>query len=107
MGSCVDHFQLVIAVGSVTNPHGVKGLENCNFLKDINDARVIRNKVISNLETACLPTTTDEERKRLHPSQHGPLRGAVGDLRNLASIATPSPDACDVGFLDHDHKFLW
>jgi NADH dehydrogenase len=51
--------------GSVTNPHGVKGLENCHFLKDIHDARLIRNTVIRNLETAALPTTTDEERRRL------------------------------------------
>ncbi|KAF7547875.1 hypothetical protein G7Z17_g7423 [Cylindrodendrum hubeiense] len=61
----VPYDKLVIAVGSVTNPHGVKGLENAFFLKDINDARMIRNKVIQNLELACLPTTTDEERKRL------------------------------------------
>lgn len=61
----VPYDKLVIAVGSVTNPHGVKGLENAFFLKDINDARKIRNKVIQNLEIACLPTTTDDERKRL------------------------------------------
>jgi NADH dehydrogenase len=61
----IPYDKLVIAVGSVTNPHGVKGLENCHFLKDINDAREIRNKVIQNLELSCLPTTTDEERKRL------------------------------------------
>ncbi len=51
--------------GSITNPHGVKGLENCNFLKSIDDARAIKNKVLHNLELACLPTTTDEERRRL------------------------------------------
>lgn len=61
----VPYDKLVIAVGSVTNPHGVKGLENAFFLKDINDARKIRNKVIQNLELACLPTTSDEERRRL------------------------------------------
>lgn len=61
----VPYDKLVIAVGSVTNPHGVKGLENAFFLKDINDARKIRNQVIRNLEVACLPTTSDEERKRL------------------------------------------
>ncbi|KAH8895734.1 nucleotide-binding domain-containing protein [Thozetella sp. PMI_491] len=61
----VPYDKLVIAVGSVSNPHGVKGLENCFFLKDIDDARKIRNKVVHNLELACLPTTTDEERKRL------------------------------------------
>jgi NADH dehydrogenase len=61
----VPYDKLVVGVGSVTNPHGVKGLENCHFLKDISDARLIRNSVIRNLEMACLPTTSDEERRRL------------------------------------------
>ncbi|KAF2396526.1 hypothetical protein EJ06DRAFT_533785 [Trichodelitschia bisporula] len=61
----LPYDKLVVAVGSVSNPHGVKGLDNCHFLKDTNDARLIRNTVIRNLETASLPTTTDEERKRL------------------------------------------
>ena len=61
----LPYDKLVLGVGSITNPHGVKGLEYCHFLKDISDARLIRNKVISNLEIACLPTTPDEERKRL------------------------------------------
>ncbi|KAG7119047.1 hypothetical protein HYQ45_015319 [Verticillium longisporum] len=61
----VPYDKLVIAVGSTTNPHGVKGLQNAHFLKDINDARLIRNSIIRNLEKSCLPTTTDEERKRL------------------------------------------
>jgi NADH dehydrogenase len=61
----VPYDKLVVGVGSVTNPHGVKGLEYCHFLKDISDARLIRNAVVANLETACLPTTTDEERRRL------------------------------------------
>ncbi|KAK3707481.1 hypothetical protein LTR37_012123 [Vermiconidia calcicola] len=61
----LPYDKLVIGVGSITNPHGVKGLEHCHFLKDISDARKIRNQVISNLERACLPTTPDEERRRL------------------------------------------
>ncbi|OAK93436.1 hypothetical protein IQ06DRAFT_382780 [Phaeosphaeriaceae sp. SRC1lsM3a] len=61
----VPYDKLVVGVGSVTNPHGVHGLEYCHFLKDISDARIIRNSVIKNLETACLPTTSDEERRRL------------------------------------------
>ncbi|KAF2273496.1 uncharacterized protein EI97DRAFT_460931 [Westerdykella ornata] len=61
----VPYDKLVLGVGSVTNPHGVAGLGNCHFLKDISDARMIRNAVVRNLETACLPTTTDEERRRL------------------------------------------
>ncbi|KAI0396720.1 pyridine nucleotide-disulfide oxidoreductase-domain-containing protein [Xylariaceae sp. FL0594] len=61
----VPYDKLVIGVGSVTNPHGVKGLENCHFLKDVNDARRVRNQVMRNVELACLPTTPDDERKRL------------------------------------------
>jgi len=65
-----EHFylpydKLIVGVGSITNPHGVKGLEHCHFLKDITDARRIRNQVITNLELACLPTTPDAERRRL------------------------------------------
>ncbi|KKA28313.1 hypothetical protein TD95_003000 [Thielaviopsis punctulata] len=61
----LPYDKLVVAVGSKTNTHGVNGLEHSLFLKDVNDARKIRNRVLSNLELACLPTTTDEERKRL------------------------------------------
>ncbi|KAL4917509.1 hypothetical protein BDW62DRAFT_183818 [Aspergillus aurantiobrunneus] len=61
----LPYDKLVIGVGCVTNPHGVKGLENCHFLKSIDDARQIKNQVLDNMELACLPTTTDEERKRL------------------------------------------
>ncbi|KAH8167317.1 hypothetical protein CIB48_g955 [Xylaria polymorpha] len=61
----VPYDKLVIGVGSVSNSHGVKGLENCHFLKDINDARKIRNQVMRNVELACLPTTSDTERRRL------------------------------------------
>ncbi|KAF2690460.1 hypothetical protein K458DRAFT_413242 [Lentithecium fluviatile CBS 122367] len=61
----VPYDKLIVGVGCVTNSHGVKGLEHCHFLKDISDARLIRNAVIRNLEHACLPTTSDDERRRL------------------------------------------
>lgn len=61
----LPYDKLVIAVGSKTNTHGVKGLEYCNFLKTIDDARNIKAQVLENLEIACLPTTSDEERRRL------------------------------------------
>ena len=61
----VPYDKLVVAVGSVTNPHGVKGLEHCHVLKDIDDARKIRNQLVHNMELACLPTTSDQERRRL------------------------------------------
>jgi NADH:ubiquinone reductase (H+-translocating) len=51
--------------GSATNAHGVKGLEHCHFLKSIDDAQQIKNTILHNLELACLPTTPDEERRRL------------------------------------------
>ncbi|KIW21205.1 hypothetical protein PV08_01785 [Exophiala spinifera] len=61
----LPYDKLIVGVGATTNPHGVKGLENVNFLKSIEDARLIKQKVLRNLELACLPTTTDEERRRL------------------------------------------
>lgn len=61
----LPYDKLVVGVGCVTNPHGVQGLENCHFLKSIDDARRIKNQVLDNMELACLPTTSDEERKRL------------------------------------------
>ncbi|KAK2746047.1 hypothetical protein FQN57_003387 [Myotisia sp. PD_48] len=61
----LPYDKLIIGVGSITNPHGVKGLEHCNFLKSIDDARRIKNKILENLELASLPTTSDVERKRL------------------------------------------
>ncbi|KAF8950988.1 hypothetical protein BGZ46_004221 [Entomortierella lignicola] len=45
--------------------HGVEGMEHCNFLKSITDARDIRKKLIENFEKASLPTTTDEEKRQL------------------------------------------
>ncbi|KAL1977399.1 hypothetical protein VTN31DRAFT_258 [Thermomyces dupontii] len=61
----LPYDKLVIAVGSLTNAHGVEGLEHCHFLKTIDDARMIKNKITQNMELACLPTTSDEERRRL------------------------------------------
>ncbi|KAJ5982157.1 NADH-ubiquinone oxidoreductase 64 kDa subunit [Penicillium sp. IBT 35674x] len=51
----VPYDKLVVAVGT----------EVLSFPKSIDDARDIRNKVLNNIELACLPTTRDEERKRL------------------------------------------
>ncbi|KAI9835781.1 MAG: hypothetical protein M1837_003665 [Sclerophora amabilis] len=61
----LPYDKLVIGVGSTSNTHGVKGLEHCHFLKSIDDARQIKNHILHNLERACLPTTADEERRRL------------------------------------------
>lgn len=61
----VPYDKLVVAVGSTSNTHGVKGLEYTHRLKTAEDALTIRRKLLSNFEQACLPTTTDDERKQL------------------------------------------
>ncbi|SSD61038.1 related to NADH-dehydrogenase (ubiquinone) [Saccharomycodes ludwigii] len=61
----VPYDKLVVAVGCTSNTHGVQGLEYCSRLKTANDAIDIRKKIKANLEKSCLPTTTDEERRRL------------------------------------------
>ncbi|CAZ80749.1 unnamed protein product [Tuber melanosporum] len=61
----LPYDKLVIGVGSKTRTHGVEGLENVEFLKNVADARKIRSKVIECFERACLPSTTDEERRKL------------------------------------------
>ncbi|GMK55424.1 hypothetical protein CspeluHIS016_0204800 [Cutaneotrichosporon spelunceum] len=65
MRAYVPYDKLVIAVGSKSNEHGVKGLQHCYQLKKIPDAQSIRRRIMTNLETASLPTTTPEERKLL------------------------------------------
>lgn len=65
MRAYVPYDKLVIACGSTSNDHGVKGLEHCFQLKTVPDAQMIRRRVMTNLELASLPTTTPEERTRL------------------------------------------
>ncbi|KZS88379.1 nucleotide-binding domain-containing protein [Sistotremastrum niveocremeum HHB9708] len=61
----VPYDKLIIACGSVSSTHGVPGLEHCFQLKTISDAQAIRRRVVDNFETASLPTTSPEDRKRL------------------------------------------
>ncbi|KAI9277590.1 hypothetical protein BY458DRAFT_504523 [Sporodiniella umbellata] len=61
----VPYDKLVVAVGSTSMTHGVQGLEHTHQLKTIQDAMSIRRQVTQNVEKACLPTTTPEERKQL------------------------------------------
>lgn len=57
--------KLVIAVGAQSNTFNVPGVEeHANFLKDITDARSIRQKILRNLELASQPNISAEERKR-------------------------------------------
>ncbi|GAA5934835.1 hypothetical protein JCM1841_000268, partial [Sporobolomyces salmonicolor] len=61
----LPYDKLVIACGSVNSTHGVPGLENCFQLKTVQDAQAIRRRVMDNLEKAALPSTEQEERRRL------------------------------------------
>lgn len=57
---------LLIAVGSVVNTYGIPGVaEHTLFLKDLADARAIRQRIIECFEQASQPGLSDEERKRL------------------------------------------
>ncbi|CEP19644.1 hypothetical protein [Parasitella parasitica] len=61
----VPYDKLVVAVGATSMTHGVEGIDNTVRLKTIQDAIRIRHLVTENVEKACLPTTSPEERKRL------------------------------------------
>lgn len=82
LNSFFRYDKLVIAVGSVSSTHGVPGLEHCFQLKTVADAQAIRRRVlgeyfcttnssrssvciVDNFEMASLPSTSEEERKRL------------------------------------------
>lgn len=57
---------LIVSVGAENNTFGVPGVEeHALFLKELVDARALRERVISCLERADLPDAPDEERRRL------------------------------------------
>lgn len=58
--------KLVVSVGSYSQTFGIEGVkDNAYFLKDVQDARKIRNKLLSCFETAALPTTPVALKKQL------------------------------------------
>lgn len=65
-GFNLPYDYLVVAVGATTNTFNTPGVpENVQFLKSIEDAQALRTKIMDAIETANLPGTSDEERKRL------------------------------------------
>jgi len=57
---------LVIAVGAVSNSFGIPGVEtHAYFLKELADARALRQRIIQCFELANLPETTVERREQL------------------------------------------
>ncbi|MEX1138134.1 MAG: FAD-dependent oxidoreductase [Bacteroidota bacterium] len=62
----IPYDYLVVAVGSQSATYGVPGVrEHALLLKDLGDARAIRQRVIECLEQASEPSIDPEERKRL------------------------------------------
>ncbi|EIE19302.1 nucleotide-binding domain-containing protein [Coccomyxa subellipsoidea C-169] len=62
----VPYDILVLAVGSVNNTFGIKGVaEHTTFFKSIDDAHNLRRKVSECFERASLPAVSQEERERL------------------------------------------
>ena len=62
----LSYDKLVVACGAVTQTFGIPGVtENAFFLKDINDARRIRTRVIDCFERASQPDTPAETQRHL------------------------------------------
>ncbi|CAL0300866.1 unnamed protein product [Lupinus luteus] len=62
----VDYDILIISVGANVNTFNTPGVvENCHFLKEVEDAEKIRRTVIDCFERASLPDISEEERKRI------------------------------------------
>ncbi|ORX92029.1 NDE1, mitochondrial external NADH dehydrogenase [Basidiobolus meristosporus CBS 931.73] len=62
----LDYDILVISVGAYSNTFNVPGVkENALFLKDINDARAIRHRVIERFEQASQPGTSEKDQLAL------------------------------------------
>ncbi|KAF2195408.1 nucleotide-binding domain-containing protein [Zopfia rhizophila CBS 207.26] len=62
----LSYDKLIITVGCYSQTFGTPGVkEHSFFLKDIGDARKIRNRLLTCFEAAALPTTSDEMRKHL------------------------------------------
>ncbi len=58
--------KLIIGVGAISNTFGIEGVEKYGlFLKELTDARAIRQRIIENLERASTPNLQFEERKRM------------------------------------------
>jgi len=66
VGFTLEYQILVIAVGAWNNTFGIPGVrEHSYFLKELSDARVIRERIVSCLERADIPGIDEEERRRL------------------------------------------
>ncbi len=62
----LSYDKLIVTVGAYSQTFGIPGVkEHAFFLKDVGDARKIRNRLLACFEGAALPTTSDEMRRQL------------------------------------------
>ncbi|KAF2088662.1 hypothetical protein K490DRAFT_39589, partial [Saccharata proteae CBS 121410] len=62
----IKYDKLIVTVGCYSQTFNTPGVkEHALFLKDVGDARRIRNRILQCFETAALPTTSDEMRRHL------------------------------------------
>lgn len=62
----MDWDKLIISVGCYSQTFGTKGVkEHAYFLKDVGDAKRIRDRLLSCFEMASLPTTSEEMKRML------------------------------------------
>lgn len=62
----IAYDYLIYSAGAVVNDFGLPGVrEHCLFVKEVEDVRAIKSRVLENFETAALPGTSHEERNRL------------------------------------------
>ena len=65
----MDYDYLVLAAGANVNTFNTPGVEfgknNVYFMKDLEHARAIRNRVVRCFEEASLPTKSEEDKRRL------------------------------------------
>lgn len=61
----IPYDEIVFATGAKSNTHGVPGLQYTYAFKTALDAQEVKEAICRNLEMAALPSTSEEERKRL------------------------------------------
>lgn len=65
-GFCLSYDHLVIAVGAVANTYGIPGVERHTlFLREVGEARAIRQRIIDCFERAASPGLDPTEKRRL------------------------------------------
>jgi len=62
----LSYDELVISVGAKTQTFGIEGVSDyALFLKEVKDAKAIRQRLLDNLESASIPGVSESEKKRL------------------------------------------